>query len=188
MACVQFANFAFTELAQPVGVGDTSIFVTSTDLFYFEGAQLGAGDWFYLRLQDAQSFANGLNPPSTYEFVKVTAVNYTTGELLVVRGADYVGATLTPPQVFNQCDFAVATINAKVLYDLEMCAGRTGSGATGPTGPTGAAGATGATGPTGGGSGGSGATGPTGPTGPTGATGPTGPTGANGVVALLIGF
>src|SRR3954464_6826148 len=134
MTCVQFANFAFAELASPVGITDTTIFVNSTTPFYFQGAELQAGDWFYLRLTDANSFNNGLNPPAKYEFILCTAVNYTTGALTVTRSADFYGATVTPAQAFDNCDYAVATINAAVLYDLEDCAGGTGSGATGATG------------------------------------------------------
>src|SRR3954471_2772655 len=114
MACVQFANFAFAEIASPVGITDTAITVTSTSAFYFEGAQLGAGDWFYVRLTDANSFNNGLNPPAKYEFVKVTAVDYTNHILTVVRAADYYGANVTTAQAFDNCDYAVATINAAV--------------------------------------------------------------------------
>src|SRR5882724_9882415 len=122
MACVQFANYAFAEITAPVGLADTTITVGSTTGFYFEGAQLGAGDWFYLTLLDASSFNNGLNPPSKYEFVKVTGVNYSTNVLTVVRAADWYGSTHTPAQAFDSCDFAVARINAAVLYDLEDCA------------------------------------------------------------------
>ena len=173
MACVQFINFAYAEIAQSVGLSDTSIVVSDSSRFMPEGAELQAGDWFYALVMDGNSFQNRqMQPPSNYEFVKVTAINYTTDTWTVERSADYVSGALTPAQAWERCDFIVATTNAKVLYDLEDCAGGTGSGATGPTGPTGPTGAAGATGATGGGG-----SGTTGPTGPTGAAGPTGPTG-----------
>lgn len=166
MACVQFANFAFTELAEAVNTSQTTISVNSTSDFIFEGAQLGGTDWFYLTLMDSNSFNNGLDPPSTYEIVKVTAVNYTTKVLTVVRASDYTTAT-----AFSQCDYAVLRLNAAAIYDSEDCAAG-GSGGTGPTGSTGPTGATGV---------GSGTTGPTGPAGP---TGPTGSAGTNTAGAL----
>src|SRR5262245_48011332 len=128
MACVQFTNWAWTELADAINASQTQIVVVSTDMFIFEGAQLQPGDWFYLTLQDANSFNQGLQPPSTKEIIKVTTVDYTTNTLTVVRGLD--GTTAT---AFSRCDIAAHQINAASQYDNRLCGGG-GSGTTGATG------------------------------------------------------
>src|SRR5438876_458006 len=110
MACVQFTNYAFTELATAINASQTSITVTSSASFLFQGSHLGAGDWFYVTLKDSNSFNANLNPPSTYEIIKVTAVNYSTNVWTVVRAQDSTSGT-----VFSACDYAVATLPAAAL-------------------------------------------------------------------------
>ena len=73
MACVQFQNFLFTEIAEAINTTATTFEVQSTANMLFQGAELQAGDWFYLTLTDRNSFQNRLEPPSTWEIVKVTA-------------------------------------------------------------------------------------------------------------------
>src|SRR5215475_4084517 len=95
--CVKFQNFYFSELAAPVAPGDTTIQVNQDGQL---GTLLTGGDWVYLNLVDAASWANGTIPFTTYEIVKATAVSGSGPfTITVVRGQDNTAATS-----FNNCD------------------------------------------------------------------------------------